>query len=59
VAAAIKDGQDLRGAAPYPNYALFGTPLEEMYGHHLGRLRKISRKYDPKGIMGLTGGWKF
>ncbi|KAI0251531.1 FAD dependent oxidoreductase [Lactifluus subvellereus] len=58
-AAAIKDGQDLTGAAPYPNYALFGTPLEEMYGQHLERLRDIRKVYDPEDIMGLAGGWKF
>jgi Berberine and berberine like len=59
VDAGIQDGQDLKNAAPYVNYALFGTPLEEMYGGHLGRLREIRKKYDPEDIMGLTGGWKF
>ena len=59
VAAGIKDGQDLQDAISYPNYALFGTPLEEMYGQHLGRLREIRKKYDPENIMGLAGGWKF
>ena len=55
----IQDGQDLKNAAPYVNYALFGTPLEQMYGGHLGRLREIRMKYDPEDIMGLAGGWKF
>ena len=58
VAAGIQDGQDLDKAAPYVNYALFGTPLEKMYGQHLGRLREIRKMYDPEDIMGLAGGWK-
>ena len=59
VEAGIKDGQDLKNAAPYVNYALFGTPLETMYGQHLERLREIREEYDPKDVMGLAGGWKF
>ena len=59
VEAGIRDGQDLKNAAPYVNYALFGTPLERMYGGHLERLREIRKKYDPEDIMGLAGGWKF
>ena len=59
IAAGMKDGQDLENVARYPNYALFGTPLEKMYGRNLERLRKIREKYDPKGIMRLAGGWKF
>jgi FAD/FMN-containing dehydrogenase len=58
LAAGIKDGQDLTNAAPYVNYALFGTPLERIYGGQLERLREIKRKYDPENIMALTGGWK-
>jgi hypothetical protein len=59
VEAGIKDGQDLKNAALYPNYALFGTPLKAMYGKHLERLRKIRKRYDPGNVMGLAGGWKF
>jgi Berberine and berberine like len=59
IEAGIKDGQDLKDAATYPNYALFGTPLEEMYGQNLGRLREIRKEYDREDIMGLAGGWKF
>ena len=59
VEAGIKDGQDLKKAAPYINYALFGTPLEKMYGQNLKRLREIRVEYDPKDVMGLAGGWKF
>jgi hypothetical protein len=59
VNAGIQDGQDLKNAAPYVNYALFGTPLERMYGENLDRLRKIKKAYDPEDVMGLAGGWKF
>jgi hypothetical protein len=59
VEAGIQDGQDLKNAAPYINYALFGTPLETMYGKHLERLRGIRKRYDPEDVMGLAGGWKF
>jgi hypothetical protein len=58
VEAGIRDGQDLKNAAPYVNYALFGTPLERMYGGHLERLREIRKKYDPEDVMRLAGGWK-
>ena len=56
---ALADGQNVSHAAKYPNYALFGTPLEDMYGGNVERLRKIRAAIDPNDIMGLTGGWKF
>jgi len=59
VEAGTHNGQDLKYAAPYVNYALFGTPLRTLYGEHLGRLREIKKKYDPDNVMGLAGGWKF
>jgi hypothetical protein len=58
-AAALADGQDVSHAAKYVNYALFGTPLEDMYGGNLGRLREIRANIDPEDVMGLAGGWKF
>ena len=57
--AGIKDGQDLKNLARYPNYALYGTPLEKMYGKEVKRLRAIKRKYDPFHVMDLTGGFRF
>ena len=57
--AGIQDGQDLKNAAAYVNYAISGTPLEKIYGGNLPRLREIREKYDPKDVMGLAGGWKF
>ncbi|OCB92283.1 FAD-binding domain-containing protein [Sanghuangporus baumii] len=43
----------------YPNYALDGTSLELMYGSNVQTLREIAAKYDPDGIMKLTGGPHF
>jgi hypothetical protein len=58
VEAGIRDGQNLKHAAPYTNYALFGTPVERIYGGHTKRLHEIRKKYDPEDVMGLAGGWK-
>jgi hypothetical protein len=58
-AAALKDGQDIEHAAVYPNYALFDTPLEDMYGKNVPRLRALRRTIDPEDVMGLAGGFKF
>ena len=58
VYAGERDGQNLKVAAPYVNYALFGTPLEKMYGGNLERLRGIKKTYDPGAVMDLAGGWK-
>ena len=58
-AAALADGQNVSHAAKYPNYALFDTPLENMYGENVERLHKIRVAIDPEDVMGLAGGWKF
>ncbi|KAI0262278.1 hypothetical protein BGY98DRAFT_1050305 [Russula aff. rugulosa BPL654] len=58
-AVALADGQNVSHAAKYVNYALFGTPLEDIYGGNLERLRKIRAAIDPGDVMGLAGGWKF
>ena len=42
----------------YDNYAIYGTPLASIYGENLPVLEKLKKKYDPKGVMNLTGGWK-
>ena len=58
-AAAVADGQDVGGAFSYGNYALFGTPVEQLYGANLKRLSAIRSRVDPNGVMALTGGFKF
>jgi Berberine and berberine like len=55
----LADGHNMTHAAKYPNYALFGTPLEDMYGGNVKRLRSIRAAIDPNDVMKLTGGWKF
>ena len=56
---ALEDGQDISNATVYPNYALYGTPLKDMYGGNVERLRAIRAAIDPDDVMGLAGGWKF
>jgi hypothetical protein len=43
----------------YPNYAIFDTPLTEMYGTNVKKLKKIKERVDPSNVMGLAGGFKF
>ena len=40
-AKAVADGQNVAHAAIYGNYAGFDTPLQDIYGNNLGRLKKI------------------
>ncbi|KAI0293619.1 FAD-binding domain-containing protein [Multifurca ochricompacta] len=54
----IKHGQDVKNAAHYPNYAVYGTTLEQLYGANVKRLREIKKQFDPFRIMDLTGGFK-
>lgn len=57
--AALADGQNVSNASVYVNYALFDTPLEDMYGENVPRLREIRAEIDPGDVMGLAGGFKF
>jgi hypothetical protein len=57
--AAIAEGQNVANAPVYVNYALFNTPLEDMWGQNLPRLRQIKGEVDPQNVTGLTGGFKF
>ncbi|KAG9308226.1 hypothetical protein JVU11DRAFT_12244 [Chiua virens] len=50
-------GQDGPPVA-YPNYALFDTPLVNLYGKNLPRLQTIKAEVDPDNVMGLAGGFK-
>ena len=56
---ALADGQNVSQAAVYPDYALFDTPLDDMYEANVLRLREIRAEIDPEDIMGLAGGFKF
>jgi len=58
-AVALADGQNVSHAAVYVNYALFDTPLEDIWGQNVPRLRKIRADIDPEDVMGLAGGFKF
>ncbi|KAF9038025.1 FAD-binding domain-containing protein [Panaeolus papilionaceus] len=42
----------------YPNYALYDTPLQDIFGANLPKLKKLKSKVDPKNVMGLAGGFK-
>jgi len=43
----------------YPNYCLADTPLSEMFGANIGRLKSIVQAADPGQTMMLAGGFKF
>jgi hypothetical protein len=58
-AVAVADGQNVSHAAKYVNYALYDTPLEDIYGNNEDRLRRIKAAIDPEDVMGLAGGFKF
>ncbi|KAF8901615.1 FAD-binding domain-containing protein [Mucidula mucida] len=59
VGAAVADGQNIVAeAAVYPNYALFDTPVERIFGDNLPKLREIKSLVDPSNVMGLAGGFK-
>lgn len=56
---ALAEGQNGVDTAPiYPNYAIYSTPLERVYGDNLARLQSIKAAVDPNNVMGLAGGWK-
>jgi len=58
--AAIAGGQSsLVGAPVYPNYAIFDTPLTNIYGSNLPALQALKASIDPTNIMGLAGGFRF
>ncbi len=47
------------GASRYPNYAMYGTPVLDMYGEEgLKRMQDTRERVDPDGVMQLTGGFK-
>lgn len=58
--AALAEGQaGIAGAAVYPNYAIFDTPLSNIYGSNLPALQALKASVDPTNVMGLAGGFRF
>jgi len=45
--------------ALYGNYVNAKTPLVDIYGENLPRLRALQNQIDPNNVMGLSGGFKF
>ena len=45
--------------ALYGNYVNANTPLVDVYGENLPKLRALQAKVDPSHVMGLSGGFKF
>ena len=58
-AKAVEEGVSKWDDILYPNYALPDTPLELVYGENVPYLKELAEKYDPKGVMTLTGGFRF
>ncbi|PFH48227.1 hypothetical protein AMATHDRAFT_65924 [Amanita thiersii Skay4041] len=56
---AVEADPSIADAPLYPNYAIFDTPLEKMYGGNVDRLKALRSRVDPDNVMGLTGGFKF
>ncbi|KAH9842438.1 FAD dependent oxidoreductase [Rhodofomes roseus] len=56
---AVSQGQDVADVSLYPNYAIWNTTVERIYGGNLARLQSIKAEYDPNNVMALAGGWKF
>ncbi|PBK85371.1 FAD dependent oxidoreductase [Armillaria gallica] len=47
------------GESIYPNYALYGTPVVDMFGEEgVKRMEATRERVDPHGVMMLTGGFK-
>ena len=53
-AQARSEGQNLDDLYLYPNYAIAGTPSDQLYGPNLGRLSQLKKQFDPQDVMGLT-----
>jgi hypothetical protein len=51
----VQEGQGRWSDVKYPNYAVKGTTVEEVYGESLGRMRALKARIDQKDVMGLQG----
>ena len=58
-AEAVAEGVSSWDNVLYPNYVLGGMPLYLMYESNVQKLQEITEKYDPRGVMKLTGGPHF
>lgn len=52
-------GQPVSQMMLYPNYADADHSIAQLYGPNLAKAKALRAKYDPKGVMLRTGGWKF
>ncbi|KAF8899585.1 hypothetical protein CPB84DRAFT_1780125 [Gymnopilus junonius] len=59
VAVALGQTSLLGAPVVHPNYAIYDTPLADMYGDNLPALRALKVAVDPEDVMGLAGGFKF
>ncbi|KAG5351541.1 hypothetical protein C0989_006049 [Termitomyces sp. Mn162] len=57
-AVAMAEGQDISDVAIYPNYAIYDTPLEGLYGSNVPTLQALKASIDPTNVMGLAGGFR-
>ncbi|KAH0585598.1 hypothetical protein H2248_008828 [Termitomyces sp. 'cryptogamus'] len=57
-AVAMAEGQDISDVAIYPNYAIYDTPLEGLYGSNVPTLQALKASLDPTNVMGLAGGFR-
>ncbi|KAF7783383.1 CAZyme family AA7 [Agaricus bisporus var. burnettii] len=53
--AVVQEGQGHWDDVKYPNYAVKGTAVEEVYGKSLDRMRALKARIDRKDVMGLQG----
>ncbi|KII86811.1 hypothetical protein PLICRDRAFT_30995 [Plicaturopsis crispa FD-325 SS-3] len=58
-AVGLADGQDIANAPSYGNYAIFDTPLSDIYGDNVDRIKAIKNTVDPTNVMSLAGGFRF
>ena len=57
--AAAALGQDVEHVPVYGNYAIPPSfTAERVFGASLPQMRSVKKRFDPKDVMGLAGGWK-
>ncbi|KAK0499164.1 FAD dependent oxidoreductase [Armillaria luteobubalina] len=49
----------IQGESIYPNYAIYGTPVVDMFGEEgVKKMEAMRKRVDPHGVMMLTGGFR-